>query len=270
MNSQPTVDVSAALRTAVSSIRRAWLAVLSYAAAIMAIQVLTVFCVSEDLLAKRTFHSSDGYCITVSLLAQTWLWVGLYKLSLNAIRQKSVQVSNLFTAPGIMFRFSLVVLVAVVAAFLVGVGPLLLVLPATNFIRSHLSQEIIVVGVLLLLLPGVALMGYLSLMFSQFPWLLFDNRARYFDSLSQSKQLTKGSLWKLGIAYSVLTLLLLPASVANRIADMYPDMFASNLGPPILLISWVWYVLVSAFGAFVGAALYQQLLDRHQHVNSSQ
>jgi hypothetical protein len=230
MPSQPIVGVSAALSTALSSMGRAWVAVLSFAAALLAVQTLTVLCLSDDLLAKRAFHTSDGSWITVSLLAQTWFGVGLGKLSLDAIRETSVRVADLFAPPGMVFRFLLVGLVAGVAALLVGCGPLLLVLPVADFLRSHGSQAMLVVGVLLLLLPGVALLGYLSLIWSQFFWLLVDTRARYFDSLSRSKQLTDGSRWRLARVYSVWSLLLLPPTLLSGGTPMFEGVLLLRFG----------------------------------------
>ena len=116
----------------------------------------------------------------------------------------------------------------------------------------------IVIGLVLFIAPGV----YLSLTWSQAPFLILDGRARHVDALRASEELTRDRRMEILLVLIVPLLLMLPVILMQ--ATVQPGGSTASLATPgfaLFLVGSVWQMLVATFGTFVSAVVYQMLLN---------
>jgi len=231
------LEVSTAVRATLDAMRRARAPLAMYTLGILTIQSLTGVFGSPDLLSRKAVHTSDASALVISLLVQSYLWCGALNTGLRSGRFQKVSLSDLIVGPSAFLRLTSVGIVAVVPVCL---------------------------GLLLLIFPG----AYLALMWSQAAPFLLDGRARLFDSLRMSAQLTTGVRGRLFLAFLVPGLLELPARIIDRLSTR-AAWFESLLGSAVLLLVGTWQILVSAFACFLAAILYCRLLESHAEVGTS-
>lgn len=223
---RPLSAVSAAL----SAMRGAPQIVTAYVVLIVLVQSFSSLFLSDDLWARKGFHSGDAIAIGLSLFLQSYFWCGLLIVAIHRVRGQPALLINIFLPLGVYLRATIVALVMSIPVAL---------------------------GFLLLIVPGV----YLVLMWSVALPLLCDARARFFDSLRLSADLTKGLRGELFLVWLVFGLMQAPANIIDRISDRL-EFFESSLGLLTLLIVGLWQILVTGFGAFLLGVLYQHLQER--------
>jgi hypothetical protein len=232
------LNIPAALRAGITSLLAVRKHAIIYMMCFFALDFCTALLYSQDLWNKKSFHTSDGILFTLSLLIHGWLWIGISKISLAALRQEPVHTFDLFTSPAIFLRALLVG-----AVMLIPLG----------------------LGFLLLLVPGI----YLSMMWSQSFWLLIDDRARHIDSLKMSTTMTEGNLWNVTKVFFLMALLALPWGVIDRVSIHNPELFDSILGALSLTVAGCLQIVVGVIDVFVAAAMYQQLMNSKLALSSA-
>lgn len=116
----------------------------------------------------------------------------------------------------------------------------------------------ILIGVLLFIAPGV----YLMLTWSQIGFLILDGRAKHVDALRASEQLTKDRRFEIFMAMIVPIALQLPAQLLE--AAVPPGGSVVSPGFLLFLVATVWQMLIITYATWVGAVVYQMLLN-HQN-----
>jgi hypothetical protein len=117
----------------------------------------------------------------------------------------------------------------------------------------------IVIGLVLFIAPGV----YLSLTWSQAPFLILDGRARHVDALRASEELTRDRRIEILLVLVVPLLLMLPVILMQ--AAVPAGGSVATPGFALFLVGSVWQMLVATFGTFVSAVVYQMLLNSKKH-----
>jgi hypothetical protein len=174
------------------------------------------------------------------VLLKLWLYCGLLRVALDAVRGYRFNRRKLITPLSEFFSVSVVIAVLLIPF---GFGIQL----------AKISGYF-----LLLLIPVI----YLSLMWSQVCLLLLENKARYFDALSLSAKMTNNKKGLIISAFIVPMLIAIPADIAREIFSQPKgaSMVGDGLSIVMLLLVGSWQFGVGAFFAVVEAVVYQELL----------
>lgn len=170
--------------------------------------------------------------LLIAMLLQLWTGLTLQRAALKTLRGEHGSIWDA--------RVSLGIFGAVLLAWLVMILP-------------------VGIGLFLLIAPGV----YLSLVWSQVPLLILDGRARHVDALRASEELTRDRRLEIFLAMLVPILLMLPSVLVQAAVPLGGSVATPNF--LLFLVSSVWQMLISTFGTFVSAAVYQMLLNSKKH-----
>lgn len=159
-------------------------------------------------------------------LLSSWVGYGLSRVALAAVRGQGVDMRRALLSPFVFLRILVTLLVMGVA-----VG----------------------FGLLFFIAPGV----YLLLTWSQVGFLILDGRARHFDALRESEQLTRDRKMELLVALGTPILLQVPSFFLQAAAT--PGGSVISPGFLLFLVGLVWQALVATYGIWVGAVAYHML-----------
>ena len=160
------------------------------------------------------------------ILAKAWLNLTVCHMGLACLRNEPVGIGRQW--------------VSVQAALRIGIVNLALVAG-------------IVVGTLVLVLPGV----YLMAIWSQAPLAMVDGRSRWFDAANYSASLTDG--YKFPIIWVWLVVLTITTAVGLAVTHGMP---ALGLGGLTTVTTWTVHAVEGIVGAALASALYYNLDDR--------
>lgn len=163
-----------------------------------------------------------------AMLLQLWTGLTLQKAALRTLRGEA---TNLWDS-----RVSLGVFGAVFLTWMVIAIP-------------------VMIGLILFIAPGI----YLSLTWSQAPFLILDGRAKHVDSLRASEELTRDRRLEILLVLAVPLLLIMPVILVQ--ATIPAGGSVATPGFVLFLVTSVWQMLVATFGTFVSAVVYQMLLN---------
>lgn len=162
-------------------------------------------------------------------LLSSWVSYGLARTALSSIRGEGLDFRRALVSPAIFIAILITAIVATVP---------------------------VVIGLLLFLAPGV----YLLLMWSQIGFLILDRRARNVDALRASEAMTRDRRVEIFMALVVPVLLQVPAQLLEAAVPSGGSVWSP--GFVLFLVSTVWQMMVITYGTFVGAVVYQMLLNR--------
>ncbi len=166
---------------------------------------------SMQAMVKRNAHSEISQLVGSSLvelgstLVSTWIGIGQVIFMLNLARGRQVDFLDILRG-----------------------GPYL----SRAFLASVLTTLMVVMGLVLLIVPGVVLW----LMFSQFLFLIVDRNAGVFDSLAMSRELTRGNKMTLLVVFLAAVLV----GIAVVIATL--GLAVLVVGPCLMLLPSVVYL----------------------------
>lgn len=197
--------------------------IVQWMAIIGALQLLPMALVGP----KPTTPRDIGILAACALLS-AWVSYGLARTALAAVRGEGVNFRRALLSPKIFGAILLTQLVIIVPVF---------------------------IGILLFIAPGI----YLALTWSQISFLILDGRARHVDALRASEQLTRDRRFEIFMAMIVPIVLQVPAYLLQTAAPVG----GAVISPAFLLflVSTIWQMLLSTFGLWVSAVVYQMLLN---------
>ncbi len=169
--------------------------------------------------------------LAVCALVSAWVSYGLARTALAGIRGEGISFRRAFVSPKTVGSILLAVFVAAVP-----VG----------------------IGLILFLAPGI----YLMLTWSQIGFLILDGRARHVDALRASEQLTRDRRLEIFLAMAVPIVLQLPAQLLEAAVPVGGSIVSP--GFLLFLVSALWQMLLITYGTWVGAVVYQMLLNHSQ------
>jgi hypothetical protein len=183
-------------------------------------------------LFSGTRPSLGGFILSACLIVfQSWLGLGYMRVVLDAFRGQRTTSDRIIAPIGQFMRVSVV---------------------------GFVVMLIVAIGLICLVIPGL----YFALAYSQVYYLIVDDRARLFDALARSFELTDGAKWRILGAVMVTVLLTMPAQIAARvlIRGGTADLVDRDL---LFVASQFWQSLVACFGMCVAGAVYLLLTEPH-------
>ena len=164
-------------------------------------------------------------------LLSAWVSYGLARTALASVRGEGVDFRRALLSPLTFGAILLAVLVTAVP---------------------------IAIGLLLFIAPGI----YLMLTWSQIGFLILDGRARHVDALRASEQLTRDRRMEIFMAMAVPIVLQLPAQLLEASVPIGGAVISP--GFLLFLVSTIWQMLMITYGTWVGAVVYQMLLNHRR------
>jgi hypothetical protein len=161
-----------------------------------------------------------------------WVGYGLARAALRSLRGEGLSLSKAWLSPATYGGIILALLVITVP---------------------------VIIGLLLFIAPGI----YLALTWSQISFLILDGKARHVDALRISEDLTRHRRFEIFVALLVPALLQLPAVVIQTVVP--PGGSVLTPGFMLFMVSALWQMLVGTYSIWVGAVVYQVLLNNKRH-----
>jgi hypothetical protein len=166
--------------------------------------------------------------LAVCALLSSWVSYGLARTALAGIRGEGVSFRRAFVSPKTFGSILLALFVTIVP---------------------------VMIGLILFVAPGV----YLMLTWSQIGFLILDGRARHVDALRASESLTRDRRLEIFLAMAVPIVLQLPAQLLEAAVPSGGSILSP--GFVLFLVSALWQMLLITYGTWVGATIYQMLLN---------
>lgn len=164
-------------------------------------------------------------------LLSSWVSYGLARTALSYLRGEGLDFRRALLSP---LTFVAILVTAIVATVPVAIG------------------------ILLFIAPGI----YLLLMWSQIGFLILDGRARNVDALRASEALTRDRRVEVFMALVVPVILQVPAQLLETLVPVGGSVWSP--GFVLFIVSTIWQMMVITYGTFVGAVVYQMLLNHRK------
>ena len=184
------------------------------------------------LVGPKPTTPRDLGILVVCAFLSAWVSYGLARTALAGVRGEGIDFRRALVSP---MTFG-----AILLAIFVTTVPIL-------------------IGLVLFIAPGV----YLMLTWSQVGFLILDGRARHVDALRASEHLTRDRRFEIFLAMVVPIVLQLPAQLIEAAAPIG----GTVVSPAFLLflVSTIWQMLLITYGTWVGAVVYQMLLNHQRN-----